>query len=246
MSLPPEPAPDADDRIAEVPLSPYHAASATGSSADANPGTFHGPPVPPSLDGERVPVQPAGPDESTLDAYQPFGTTPWPTVTTPVGPAPATLGRRSGAFILDLFLTFLAILLVIFLGLGGTFGLFANGVFGIYQTPWIAIALNTAGVWLFGSTLGQRMLGLRVVDPESGARIGLARTLLRTAIIVSPMILLAAATYLPVLDYVGYYSNSASLFWLAPLVWLIMLVVAGASGRSLHDRAARSIVVRVR
>lgn len=237
MSLPPEPA----GTEPRPPLSPYHAASATGSSAGADPERFQAPPVPPSLD-EAMPVD----EPSALDgAYMPFGNEPWPTASAPAGPMPATLGRRSGAFILDLFLTFVAIVLAIFLGLGGALGLFTGGVFGIYHTPWIAIALNTVGVWLFGSTLAQRMLGLRVVDAQSGERIGLPRTLLRTAIIVSPLLVLAAVTYWPVLYYFGNYGSATSFYWLPALVWLIMLVVAGASGRSLHDRAARSLVVRL-
>ena len=170
---------------------------------------------------------------------------PWPTVSSPAGPAPATLGRRLAAFSLDFALTFCAALAAVVVGLTTGFAPFSDGLFGIFTLPWIAIALNTLGAWLFGSTLAQRMLGLRVVDPQSGGRIGLARTVLRTAVIVSPLLLLAVVTYTPMLRYVGYFSNGPSLFWVPVLVWVIMLVVAASSGRSLHDRAAGSIVVRL-
>lgn len=233
MSLPPETAAGtpADEPI--PPLSPYQLASASG----AHPGTS-GPPAPPS---PAVPFVPEHDDTSGLNAYFPDSdAAPWPTVAASSGPVPASLGSRSGAFILDFFLTFLAIVLVYALGFSMAFGFDV-----VFAVPCAAIALNTISAWLFGNTLGQRMLGLRVVDRETGSRIGLPRTLLRTLIIVSPVLVLAVAIYSPALYSLGNYGSASTLIWLPALVWLIMFVVAGASGRSLHDLAARSTVVRV-
>ena len=220
MSLPPEPG------------SPGASAAAPVPAAEPQP-------LSPYEIASATGTVPAG-----MTAAYPSGT--WPTVLANDGPVLGSIARRSAAFFLDFFFTFCVVLVLVIYGFSSSVSLLTDGVFSIFGVPWIAIALNTLGVWLLGGTLAQRMLKLRVVDATTGQGIGLARTLLRTIIIVSPVALIAAATFTPILRYVGYYSNGPSLFWVPGLAWLVMLVVASASGRALHDRAVHSTVIRQR
>jgi len=225
MSLPPE------NRPAGAP-SPYETASATGAETP-DAAISYGPPDTPALGATHQP-----------GVQVPYPSSPSP-FTPPSGlPQPVSLWPRSSAFILDLFLTFCAVLVLVLVGLGTGAEYFAGGLVSIYAIPWIAIVLNTVSLWLTGRTLGQRLSRIKVVDQVTGEPIGLARTLLRTAIIVSPLLLLYAVTFLPILRYLGYYSNGPSLSGMTVVIWIIMLIVAAASGRSLHDRAAGSTVIR--
>lgn len=72
---------------------------------------------------------------------------------------------------------------------------------------YLQVALFT---WLVGGSMGQRFLRVRVIALPSGGRLGLGRTLLRTALI---LMVVPAAVY-------------------------------DGDGRGLHDRVARSVVVR--
>jgi uncharacterized RDD family membrane protein YckC len=75
------------------------------------------------------------------------------------------------------------------------------------------------GLWAVGGTIGQRVLGLRVVSAATGANLGVARSLLR---------------------FVGYLISTAALF--------IGLIWAGFDARKQgwHDKIADSFVLRTR
>lgn len=75
------------------------------------------------------------------------------------------------------------------------------------------------GLWAVGGTLGQRALGLRVVSAQTGAKLGVARSLLR---------------------FVGYLISVAVIF--IGLIW----VGFDPRKQGWHDKIAGSFVVRTR
>jgi len=89
------------------------------------------------------------------------------------------------------------------------------------------------------------MLGLRVVDAESGELIGSRRTLVRLAIIIGPLLLLVLAGFLP--SFMSYYGGFTTYFWFVGIAWTLMLLFAGLSGKgAIHDWATRSTVTLTR
>jgi uncharacterized RDD family membrane protein YckC len=239
MSVPPENAPDA-------PISPYAAASATPvapPAADTPPrvtGNLHAaPPAPPRPLDKPTTAATAAP----ASGYA----VPREAVTlVSTGPIPASVGRRSGAFILDLFLTFVAALVatIVTLSIGFSNSFMGSGLFGILGIPAIAIAANTVMVWLFGCTLGQRMTGLRVVDATTGRQIGPGRTLARLAIIISPILLLILLSVAGSPIY-GPWGAGFGLVWVIWVAWFAMFLFAALSGRgSAHDIVTKTTVVR--
>lgn len=142
------------------------------------------------------------------------------------GAVPAGLGKRALAAVVDALAAFL---------LGGAFlaaGAWRMAADGGAGVPWLVLvggpALAVVGLvqWWYhgrrGATLGKALAGLRTVDAESGAPIGLGRTLLR-ALVVAAGTLVAGVGQLVVLA--------------SPLF--------DASGRrqGWHDKAARALVV---
>jgi len=200
---------------------------------EPEPPVAYGPPTTPPLGETHQP-----------GVRVPHPTAPGPASAATVAPETTLLWPRASAFILDLILVAAVVLVIALIGFVTGTRYFAGGLFSLVAVPWAAIVLNTLGVWLSGNTLGQRMARIRVVDAVTGERLGLGRTLLRTAIIVSPLLVLAAVTNLPMLQYINYYSVGPSSYVMVGFAWIAMLIVANVSGRSLHDRAARSTVVR--
>src|SRR5690606_9242235 len=160
----------------------------------------------------------------------PGGARPAPTdreVTVAIpGAVPAGLGKRALAAVVDALAAFL---------LGGAFlaaGAWRMAADGGAGVPWLVLvggpALAVVGLvqWWYhgrrGATLGKALAGLRTVDAESGAPIGLGRTLVR-ALVVAAGTLVAGVGQLVVLA--------------SPLF--------DASGRrqGWHDKAARALVV---
>jgi uncharacterized RDD family membrane protein YckC len=99
-----------------------------------------------------------------------------------------------------------------------------------------------AGAWvLFGATAGMRLLGLRVGTETDARPLGPRHALVRWLIVGIPALLVSLAFYVP---------NAIALI-LAGLgvAWLLLLLytmVQGSTKQALHDRLARSIVVRAR
>lgn len=155
---------------------------------------------------------------------------------------------RAFAFFLDGFATFLIVVVVIFAGLSGAgFELF----WAIPLVPLAAALLDTVLTALFGVTPAKALLGLRVVDADSGAPVGFGRAILRSLVIVAPIAVGVALTWLlaalpsEVQSQIG--GNFFVLVVLTPIAgWVALLVVLASRPRhrGLQDLAGRSLVVR--
>ena len=109
--------------------------------------------------------------------------------------------------------------------------------------PAVAVAINTVAVWRVGHTLGQWLLGLSVVDAQTGSRIGPGRAIVRTFIIISPALLSVAIGISLALGGSGG-SSPIGYVWFVTSVWFFMLVIASAFRTgALHDAATRSTVI---
>jgi len=96
-------------------------------------------------------------------------------------------------------------------------------------------ALHVVG----GATLGKRVLGLRVVTAKDRSAVGVRAAGIRTVVyLVGP----AAFLFAPKIGFVG----SAAISALGGMLWIADSLVAlpDAQRRSLHDRAAGTVVVR--
>jgi len=116
----------------------------------------------------------------------------------------------------------------------------------VYPLAFVLVMSLAEG--LFGATLGKRALGLKVVAVDGGGRLGLARALLRNAVIyggaamvlVAPLVAALAGIRLPPLAYYA----AVGVFGLLVLAPFAML--AEANPRALYDRWAGADVVRSR
>jgi uncharacterized RDD family membrane protein YckC len=96
------------------------------------------------------------------------------------------------------------------------------------------------GCWmLLGATPFQRSQGQRVVDAESGSRIGLWQAVKRWALLVAPLIVFEFAVGAPV---AGYAVIVGAIVYYA---YLARTVALDGEHRGLHDRVAGTIVLQV-
>jgi len=168
---------------------------------------------------------------------------PAPAATRELEPAHPVL--RAFAFFLDGLGTVVVTIVVVFAGINADFGV---AFFAILLVPALSAVLATVLTATLGVTPAKAILGLRVVDAETGGRIGV-RSLLRSLVIVAPPLLVLALA----LTVGVFFSSDVGLasFFLLPLVlWIGMLAVVVARRddryRGLQDLAGRSVVVRVR
>jgi uncharacterized RDD family membrane protein YckC len=155
---------------------------------------------------------------------------------------------RAFAFFLDGFTTFLIVVVVVFIGLNGSgMDLF----WAIPVVPLAAAVLDTVLTALRGVTPAKALLGLRVVDADSGAPIGFGRAILRSVVIVAPIALgIALTSLLARLPSEMQNATGGNFFLLVVFVpiagWIAMLVVLAIRPRrrGLQDVAGRSVVVR--
>ncbi|GGJ97846.1 hypothetical protein GCM10010123_29910 [Pilimelia anulata] len=194
-----------------------------------------GPPAEPSAAPDPPPAAPApAPVEpTTVDAA--------PVASAPVDPAPAgaavveerrlaSFGSRLAAFILD------ATIGVLLLGLGplaGAVGSSNTGEGPTISPGGLAVSLGTAGLLQYlyfvelvvrqGRTLGKRTCGVAIVPVEPGARLRRSTLLIRWATQWLPALCVPAWVLLDGLWQLGDHTYR----------------------QCLHDRAARTIVVRV-
>jgi uncharacterized RDD family membrane protein YckC len=155
---------------------------------------------------------------------------------------------RAFAFFLDGFTTFLLVVVVLFVGLDRAgYELFL----AIWLVPLAATVLDTVLTALFGVTPAKAILGIRVVDADSGAPIGFGRAILRSLVIVAPIALGAAITaLLAQLPYEVQNAVGGNFFLLVVVVpiagWVALLVVLATRPRhrGLQDLAGSSVVVR--
>jgi hypothetical protein len=143
--------------------------------------------------------------------------------------------------VLDIVLTTIVVVAV---GVSGVFiPPFGTGVIALFILPAAAVVINTIAVAVGGSTLGQRISGLVVVDARSGLRLTAGAVFARMLIIVSPFI----ACFVVVIA--AYFSEfpvgPLSIAWIVPISWLAMLLIATLGGKgALHDWATNSTVTR--
>jgi uncharacterized RDD family membrane protein YckC len=103
----------------------------------------------------------------------------------------------------------------------------------------IAVAYFWATEALGGATLGKRMVGLRVVRADSLTPAGVVPTGIRTVLFLA-----GPAAFSLVQDF--QFQASALIVLIGILAWLAdgLAMAADPQKRSLHDRAARTLVVR--
>jgi uncharacterized RDD family membrane protein YckC len=98
------------------------------------------------------------------------------------------------------------------------------------------------GTWtLLGSTAGMRLLGLRIGDESDGHLISWGRSLVRWLLLGIPALLSSLAIYVP--------NPIGLILWALGVAWMGLLLYTMAQSltkQGLHDRYARTIVVRAR
>lgn len=174
----------------------------------------------------------------------PASTEPPYTVTT--GPELAHPVHRALAFFLDGVGTVIVTVIAVFAGLNSAYEL---AFYPILVVPFLSALLSTVLTAIYGVTPSKAILGIKVVDADTGRPIGW-RSILRSLVIVAPIPLgilaIWASSYLPY----QYTSGMGSFFGVAflPTIlgWLALIVFAGLRPRyrGLQDLAGRSIVVR--
>jgi uncharacterized RDD family membrane protein YckC len=165
----------------------------------------------------------------------------------------ASVGRRFAAWVVDLILLLIASGAIAALLGGwqghtrtfvGTDGSTFTSTTYVMDTLWseMLLALLSGAyvipLWtIWGATLGQRMLGIQVLDAGSPRPLQLWQAVVRWAVLFS----------WTALGIGSYYSG---VFTLAALIWVPVLLIAvmrSSRKQGLQDRAARSLVVsRVR
>ncbi len=166
----------------------------------------------------------------------------------PADARPAHPAMRAFAFFLDGSTTFVIVVVVIFAGLSDS-GM--NLFWAIPLVPFAATLLATALTALLGVTPGKAVLGLRVVDADSGAPVGFGRAILRSLVIVAPIALGAACAAvlakLPDVVQDAFGGGFVVLVAAIPIAgWIALLVMLATRPRhrGLQDLAGRSVVVR--
>ncbi len=99
-----------------------------------------------------------------------------------------------------------------------------------------------AGTWtLAGSTIGMRMLSLRVGDEVDGQPISWRHSLVRWLILGIPALLASLAVYVP--DAIGLILSALGV---ALLLLLLFTMAQSPTKQGLHDRYAHTILVKAR
>ncbi|HEY7970495.1 MAG TPA: RDD family protein [Candidatus Limnocylindrales bacterium] len=155
------------------------------------------------------------------------------------GPVPgssyATTGRRGLALVFDGAILAASLLAVGQSGLIG-FGHVRDAV-SVSLTTAVGFAYFALCWWRFAATLGQRALGLRVVDEVSGGRVSVSQAAVRWFFLIG--IASAAEGLLAA-------AGAASIGSLASGAYDVVLLasIAGsAAHQGLHDRLARTVVL---
>jgi len=179
----------------------------------------------------------------------------------PFGPArpPASPGARVGAVAIDLVGTFLITLAIVYtlisLGFSGYNGvsgtnddLVLAGALGIVVVPAASILLNTVTTIVWGRTIGKYLLSLRVVDMHTLSTPAPSQILLRTLVLVAPILVAIPISYLVMLSSGLTLGFQGVVVVLVAAYWIVLLaLMLGRPGViALQDRAGRTIVVSTR
>ena len=179
----------------------------------------------------------------------------------PFGPArpPASPGARVGAVAIDLVGTFLITLAIVYtlisLGFSGYNGvsgtnddLVLAGALGIVVVPAASILLNTVTTIVWGRTVGKYLLSLRVVDRNTLNRPAPSQILLRTLVLVAPILVAIPISYLVMMTSGSAFGIQSVVLVLVAAYWVVLLaLMLGRPGViALQDRVGRTIVVSTR
>ena len=154
----------------------------------------------------------------------------------------ATLPRRALAFVIDSFLLSMIEGLLAIIG-------FANG----WSEPEIRSHMNLFGVLLtggyflafeslFGTTIGKRLLGLRVVDPELATRPKFLRCLLRTVgfMVVLNAVELFASIYVSPVSQLGLFVTFSWIGYFAGILAMVSIWRQSKRMQLLHERFSKT------
>ena len=149
--------------------------------------------------------------------------------------------RRFGALVIDWIIIWIA---------GNILGFFFFDFFSRLGTLGPLVGLGSAllyfglqnSVLCGGQTLGKRLLGIEVVDPE-GKLILPAHSVVRYLILLLPFVVINHAVLGPIFTtWTGLMLQVAISFWIGTIVYLFLFNVP--SRQSLHDRMVSTYVVR--
>jgi uncharacterized RDD family membrane protein YckC len=172
----------------------------------------------------------------------------------------ATIFRRIFAYAIDALLVFAVF---VWITQAFVFAPIREGLFGSddwFQSGWkteiYTMVTISVPVWLyFGlfeisswrGTIGKRLLNLRTVDEKTRKRIGPAQATLRTLLKMLPWEIAHLSNNLPVPMWYDPDPGFRSGFAVVPLIGLtyIVLVLATEKRQSLHDLAAKTVVVHL-
>jgi uncharacterized RDD family membrane protein YckC len=199
---------------------------------------------------------------------------PWRGALAPRGEAPARgvnlaeLPVRGISLLIDLLLIQLASAIVLqvfsFVTARTILSAAAGGVNDPVLAAWIAFGLPLIGLgaieavtyvflWrVYRASPGQMVLGLFTLDATRGAALSKRRAFVRWAFLFLPALIMSSAD---AIGYVGFYAIApkveqavfSGMAVLLPFIWFVILTITillNRQGRGLHDRLARSIVVR--
>lgn len=147
----------------------------------------------------------------------------------------ASTWRRAAAYALDSSLLLAVWLAAQKLGL-------QRGVVGVVSIWYLAAAAFdfvyfAVGWWRFEATLGQRALGLRVLDAEGGGAVNLRQAVLRWFFLDSLATVIAALATVAGVAWIGQLVSEAY------ILVLLLTTAWNPAHQGLHDQLARTIVV---
>ena len=171
----------------------------------------------------------------------------------------ASPGARFGAVAIDLVGTVLATLAtaygMISLGFAGYNGvsgmnddLVLGGALAIVVVPVASVVLNMVATIVWGRTVGKHLLGLRVVDKNTLATPAPSQILLRTLVLVAPILVAIPVVYLASVGPKTFFGVQGIGIALVGAYWFVLMVLMMAKPEvaALQDRAGHTVVVTTR
>jgi uncharacterized RDD family membrane protein YckC len=168
----------------------------------------------------------------------------------PAQPAIASMGRRIGALIIDgILISIAAGIVAVALNLPGvqqTTDVNGTTTFSMVNSGWSSVLgavfslVYAVGSWVsMGGTPGQRLLGMHVYRASGPQLLTIDAAVIRWALLFGVSYAIGAISVAA--------PSSASIVGLGQLVWLVVLIVTTSQSplkQGIHDRYARSVVVK--
>ena len=122
------------------------------------------------------------------------------------------------------------------------------GALGLVVVPAASILLNTVTTIVWGRTVGKYLLSLRVVDRNTLNRPAPGQILLRTLVLVAPILVAIPISYLVMMTSGWALGIQSVVLLLVAAYWFVLLaLMLGRPGViALQDRAGRTVVVSTR